>query len=148
LDKGFGQGFKQPEGSSSLDPRSKTPFKWGQVRATPYGACLDTLQADRDASEWHESRNEHLKPLNPPRAGHGHGYGQPTINQVDGADLGATDVDKPETVGNSGLRHAHDLDQPEHLMTLLDGIFHANVKRPDDLIRLEHILYPQDPDTA
>jgi hypothetical protein len=99
LDKGFGQGFKQPEGSSSLDPRSKTPFKWGQVRATPYGSCIDTLQTDRDASEWHESRNENLN-------------------------------------------------QPEHLMTLLDGIFHANVKRPDDLIRLEHILYPQDPDTA
>jgi hypothetical protein len=62
--------------------------------------------------------------------------------------LGATDVDKPETVGNSRVKHAHDLDQPEHLMTLLDGIFHANVKRPDDLIRLEHILYPQDPDAA
>lgn len=93
---------------SSLDPRSKTPFKWGQVRATPYGSCLDTLQADRDASEWHESRNEHLKPLNPPREGYGHVYGQPTIDQVDGTDLGATDVDKPETVSNSGLKHAHD----------------------------------------
>lgn len=93
---------------TSLDPRSKTPFKWGQVRATPYGSCLDSFQADRDATEWHESRKEHLIPLDPPKQGYDHVYGQPTIDQVDGTDLGTAKVSKEEDVVNAELKHAHD----------------------------------------
>jgi DNA-directed RNA polymerase III subunit RPC2 len=93
---------------SNLDTRSKTPFKWGQVRATPYGNCLDSLQNGRDASEWHANRNGHLKPYNPPVEGYGHVFGQPTIDAVDNIELGNAELSEPESNQNSGLKHAHD----------------------------------------
>ena len=92
---------------SSLDPRTKTPFKWGQVRATPYGSCLDTIQRGKDASEWNKFRSDYLKPLNPPREGADHVYGQPTIDKVDGTDLG-TSVSSSQTISDSELKHSHD----------------------------------------
>lgn len=92
---------------SSLDPRTKTPFKWGQVRATPYGSCLDTIQRGKDPSEWNKFRSDYLKPLNPPREGADHVYGQPTIDEVDGTDLG-TSVSSSQTISDSELKHSHD----------------------------------------
>ncbi|KAL3945031.1 MAG: hypothetical protein SGBAC_000888 [Bacillariaceae sp.] len=93
---------------SSLDPRQKKPFEWGRVRATPYGSCLDRLQSGQDAEEWQASRKKFLDPLNPPVEGYDHVYGQPTIDEIDGTELGAAETKETEDSDGIILKHAHD----------------------------------------
>ena len=88
-------------------PHTKTPFPPGRVRASPYGACLDSFAGDQDPGEWTEWENENLKPLQVPKEGYGHFYGQETIDQVDGIDLGDGDTEEAPT-GDPGLKNPHD----------------------------------------
>jgi DNA-directed RNA polymerase III subunit RPC2 len=67
---------------------------WGQVRATPLGSCLQSL--NKDGEEFHEWRNEHLEPLPFPIEGFDHMHGQATIDAVDNVPLGTT-TEKAQT---------------------------------------------------
>lgn len=87
--------------------RTKTPFQWGQVRASPYGSCLDSFQEGKDISEWKDWRDVNLKPLDAPRQGYGHVYGQEKIDEVDGMDLGDNNFGKTAT-GDPALKNPHD----------------------------------------
>lgn len=90
-------------------PQRKTPFKWGQVRASPYGSCLDSeIKEDLNEAEvWHGYRSKHLKPLQVPREGYGHVYGQSVIDNVDSTNLGDGDTQDPAT-GDPALKNPHD----------------------------------------
>lgn len=64
------------------NPRAKSSLQqWGQVRASPFGACLtSTKESD---SEWHAWRAKNLAPLEFPRGHFNHVYGQAVIDEVD-----------------------------------------------------------------
>jgi DNA-directed RNA polymerase III subunit RPC2 len=87
--------------------RTKTPFQWGQVRASPYGSCLDSFQEGNDVSEFKDWRDANLKPLDAPRQGYGHVFGQEKIDEVDGMDLGDNNFGKTAT-GDPALKNPHD----------------------------------------
>lgn len=59
---------------------------WGQVRASPSGSCLTTCNGDGE--DWHQWRRDHLEPLQFPKEGFHHMYGQDVIQQVDSRPLG------------------------------------------------------------
>jgi DNA-directed RNA polymerase III subunit RPC2 len=104
-----GPGDKQmtKELFSPIDaPTLKTNFRWGQVRATPYGSCLDSIQEGKSLSEWKEWR-KNLPPLQVPRQGYGHIYGQKTLDEVDGTLLGEGNPEIPAT-GDAELKNPHD----------------------------------------
>ena len=80
------------------------------MRASPYGACLDSKVSSskavsvptklggesssstaQDTPSWHRWRQAHLEPLQVPREGYDHAYGQSVIDEVDGTDIGTTD---------------------------------------------------------
>jgi DNA-directed RNA polymerase III subunit RPC2 len=88
-------------------PHQKTEFQWGQVRASPYGSCLENFQEQNDSRAFHEWREEHLKPLQVPRQGFGHVFGQRTLDEVDGTNLGDGGSSKPAT-GDPALKNPHD----------------------------------------
>jgi len=89
-------------------PKTKTPFQWGQVRASPYGSCLDSeIHDENDAKEWHGYRAKHLKPLQVPRQGYGHVFGQSVVDEVDNTDLGDGDMETAAT-GDPALKNPHD----------------------------------------
>ena len=75
----------RPMGTSALQQH------WGQVRASPFGACLVQNEAEADenkkASDFHRWRATHLKPLEFPKEGFDHVYGQATIDEVDSTPL-------------------------------------------------------------
>jgi DNA-directed RNA polymerase III subunit RPC2 len=101
--------------STTTKQRSDTTepfFHWGQVRASPYGSCLDTKatsanyatsKADLTSKqqnrqvEWNNWRHANLEPLEFPREGYNHVFGQDVIDQVDGVDLGAAAPQRPRT---------------------------------------------------
>ena len=120
----FGDGQKDGDASKFLPdlassvtaPKTKSPFKWGQVRASPYGSCLDSMQGRQSQEEWNNWRKENFQPLKVPREGYGHIYGQKTIDEVDGINLGDDETDEPIT-GSSELKNPHDF---------------GSVKTPDD----------------
>jgi hypothetical protein len=87
---------------------TKTPFQWGQVRASPYGSCLDSMQGGRDAVAFQEWRKKNLEPLQFPRQGYDHVYGQRQIEEVDGIDLGVSKHDDETPTGEPGLKSVHD----------------------------------------
>lgn len=90
-------------------PKSKKAFQWGQVRASPYGSCLESVHDGKKTSDWDEWRKDHLQPLQVPREGFGHVYGQDVIDRVDGTDLGdATDENHTPATGEGELKNAHD----------------------------------------
>ncbi len=37
-------------------PKTKTQFRWGQVRASPFGSCLDSYQDGKNLNEWADWR--------------------------------------------------------------------------------------------
>lgn len=89
-------------------PATKTPFRWGQVRASPYGSCLDSeIHDHKDAKAWHGYRSEHLKPLQVPRQGFGHVFGQNVVDEVDNVKLGDGNAAKAAT-GDPALKNPHD----------------------------------------
>ena len=104
--------LRQPVGP----PHQKNPFSPGRVRASPYGSCLDSFQGSQDPKEWEEWRRANLKPLQFPREGYGHVYGQTTLDEVDGIDLGDGDLEAPPT-GDPQLKNPHDF---------------GSIKTPDD----------------
>jgi DNA-directed RNA polymerase III subunit RPC2 len=87
-------------------PQTKTQFNWGRVRASPYGSCLDSVQEGKSLLEWEDWR-KNLPPLEVPREGYGHVYGQKTIDKVDGTILGDGNPEEPAT-GDVGLKNPHD----------------------------------------
>jgi DNA-directed RNA polymerase III subunit RPC2 len=86
---------------------TKSRFQWGQVRASPYGSCLQSIQEGKDLSAWEGWRADNLKPLEVPREGYGHVYGQKTLDEVDGTALGDGNPDEPAT-GDAELKNPHD----------------------------------------
>lgn len=64
--------------------RSSQSIRWGEVRASPYGSCLSS----RDASTFQEWRKQHLPPLEFPKEGFDHVYGQDIIESIDNTLLG------------------------------------------------------------
>lgn len=70
------------------DDELKSQMHWGQVRASPYGACL----TQRNAEKWHGWRSDALEPLVFPVNGFDHLYGQSVIDQVDQTPLGAKKI--------------------------------------------------------
>lgn len=108
LAKGSADVAKIKELLAPIDaPQTKSKFWWGQVRASPYGACLESIQDGKDLSSWEEWRTQNLKPLEVPREGYGHVYGQETLDEVDGTDLGDGNPDVPAT-GDVELKNPHD----------------------------------------
>ena len=110
---GAGAGGRSPEKVSSkallspVDaPQTKTQFKWGHVRASPYGSCLDSVQDGKSLQEWEDWR-KNLPPIEVPREGYGHVYGQKTIDEVDGTLVGDGNPEEPAT-GDVGLKNPHD----------------------------------------
>jgi DNA-directed RNA polymerase III subunit RPC2 len=95
------------KGPALLAPKTKTPFQWGQVRASPYGSCLDSMQKGRDANEALEWRKKNLDPIQAPREGYGHVYGQKGIDEVDQFNLGDADLEVCAT-GDPELKNPHD----------------------------------------
>lgn len=71
------------------NPKAKTTLKeWGQVRASPVGSCLESINRDKkDAEEWHDWRSKHLKPIDFPKQNYNHVYGQETIDRIDSQPL-------------------------------------------------------------
>ena len=95
---------------SSIAPgplQTKQPFQWGQVRATPYGHSLDSMQNGHDAESFQEWRRSNLPPLQVPREGYDHIYGEDVIESIDNLDLGDNDAGEPPT-GDPELKTAHD----------------------------------------
>jgi hypothetical protein len=74
----------------STPERSSRSIRWGEVRASPYGSCLSA----RDASTFHEWRNEHLPPLQFRKEGFDHVYGQDVIDSIDKTLLGGNESDE------------------------------------------------------
>lgn len=64
--------------------RSSQSIRWGEVRASPYGSCLSS----RDSSTFQEWRKQHLPPLEFPKEGFDHVYGQDIIESIDNTLLG------------------------------------------------------------
>jgi hypothetical protein len=94
--------------ATSLDrPKKKSAFQWGQVRASPYGSCLQSLQDERDAEAWHEFRKQKLQPLQVPKEGYGHIYGQDVIDDIDNTPLGDSETEVAVT-GDPELKNPHD----------------------------------------
>jgi hypothetical protein len=58
--------------------------RWGQVRASPSGACLTFSRSET----WHQWRKHHFQPLQFPKEGFEHIYGQEIMEQVDARPLG------------------------------------------------------------
>ena len=71
------------------NPRTKMSLQhWGQVRATPFGACVKTSSSSLEsASEWHAWRATNLEPLQFPKENYDHVYGQKVIDEVDNTTL-------------------------------------------------------------
>jgi DNA-directed RNA polymerase III subunit RPC2 len=88
-------------------PRKKRNFQLGRVRASPYGSCLDSIKGGEATEEWEKWRTENLPPLQVPREGYGHIYGQEIIDQVDGIDLGDANPEVAAT-GDFTLKNPHD----------------------------------------
>jgi DNA-directed RNA polymerase III subunit RPC2 len=62
--------------------------QWGQVRASPFGACLDsTGKTAQEAARWHAWRSQHLPPLDFPKEKFDHVYGPATIDEIDSQGL-------------------------------------------------------------
>ena len=80
---------RQDNDDFSEEEKRSSPH-WGEVRASPYGACL----TQRNAESWHGWRKTSLTPLEFPREGYGHLYGQEVIDQVDRTPLGTAAFDK------------------------------------------------------
>ncbi|KAL3911671.1 MAG: hypothetical protein SGARI_001534, partial [Bacillariaceae sp.] len=87
-------------------PRTKTQFQWGQVRASPFGSCLDSYQDGKNLSEW-EAWRQNLPTLDVPKEGYDHVYGQETLDEVDKMDLGDGSSHIPAT-GDAELKNPHD----------------------------------------
>jgi DNA-directed RNA polymerase III subunit RPC2 len=100
-----------PKTQALLDPigapKTKSKFHWGQVRASPYGSCLESIQEGKDLAAFEGWRTENLKPLDVPREGYGHVYGQEMLNKVDGTPLGKFSANVSAT-GDVGLKNPHD----------------------------------------
>ena len=62
------------------------------MRASPYGACLTPDPVS--SQQWHAWRSQHLPPLDFPKKGFHHLYGQDTITSVDQTPLGQSRKDK------------------------------------------------------
>eukprot|EP00532_Pseudo-nitzschia_australis_P009769 CAMPEP_0168242180 /NCGR_PEP_ID=MMETSP0140_2-20121125/23258_1 /TAXON_ID=44445 /ORGANISM="Pseudo-nitzschia australis, Strain 10249 10 AB" /LENGTH=1278 /DNA_ID=CAMNT_0008177215 /DNA_START=92 /DNA_END=3928 /DNA_ORIENTATION=- len=88
-------------------PRTKSKFQLGRVRASPYGSCLDSIEGGKGTAAWEEWRTEHLQPLEVPREGYGHIYGQETIDEVDRTDLGDANPEVSAS-GHPLLKNPHD----------------------------------------
>ena len=96
--------------SSALKQKGPSALQqhWGQVRASPFGACLIQNEAEADenkkATDFHEWRATQLKPLEFPKGNFDHIYGQATIDEVDSTPLKPKDsalgampmIDPPE----------------------------------------------------
>ena len=73
---------------------SEHKFKWGEVRASPYGSCLENFQdkspncQSKDFQDW---RATNLKPIQVPKQGFDHVYGQKVIDEIDSKNLGDYD---------------------------------------------------------
>lgn len=100
------------------DERVEHP--WGQVRASPSGACLATFEGGED---WHQWRHNHLEPLQFPKEGFHHMYGQDVIQQVDSRPLGNLHRDKKNDELGSGL-----LAQEEEVKKVMDGRDYGSTK--------------------
>ena len=74
--------------NTTIPPRSSLPLVWGQVRASPYGSCLHEMNETEDASAFEEWRRDNLEPLDFPKEGFHHAYGQATIDEIDNTELG------------------------------------------------------------
>ena len=83
------------ETSTTGQARSALQQHWGQVRATPFGACLIQNEAEADenkkATDFHEWRATHLQPLEFPKGNFDHIYGQATIDEIDSTPLSPKD---------------------------------------------------------
>ena len=88
-------------------PKTKTKFQLGQVRASPYGSCLDSIQGEEGLAAFEGWREKNLPPLNVPREGYGHFFGQDVIDKVDGTDLGDANPEVSAT-GHAELKNPHD----------------------------------------
>lgn len=105
------------------NPKAKTTGKeWGQVRASPFGACLDTSR-ENDASEWHDWRAKNLKPIDFPKEGYDHVYGQETIDQVDSQPL----IPKESAMGHLP---GHDTKKDEEDELMPDAPASGSVPKP------------------
>jgi len=64
---------------------------WGQVRASPFGACLvqneTAADENKKASDFREWRETNLKPIEFPKSNFDHIYGQATIDEIDATPL-------------------------------------------------------------
>ncbi|MGK3733182.1 MAG: DNA-directed RNA polymerase III subunit RPC2 [Bacillariaceae sp.] len=88
-------------------PKTKTKFQLGQVRASPYGSCLDSIQGEEGLAAFEGWREKNLPPLDVPREGYGHFFGQDVIDKVDGMDLGDANPEVSAT-GHASLKNPHD----------------------------------------
>jgi DNA-directed RNA polymerase III subunit RPC2 len=84
---------KQQQWNPNLVQKSMTSTKvslqqWGQVRASPFGACLDsTCKTTQESAQWHQWRTHHLPPLDFPKEKFDHVYGPTTIDDIDSQGL-------------------------------------------------------------
>ncbi|CAB9507491.1 polymerase II subunit RPB2 [Seminavis robusta] len=68
--------------------RKTTVQEWGQVRASPFGGCLDSTEKSKEETqEWHQWRNQNLPPIDFPKHKYNHVYGQETIDEIDSIGL-------------------------------------------------------------
>ena len=63
-------------------PLSRSTLE-GHVRASPYGSCLAT-----NNDSFQEWRRQHLQPIDFPKEGFDHVYGEETIQRIDNTVLG------------------------------------------------------------
>jgi DNA-directed RNA polymerase III subunit RPC2 len=87
-------------------PKTKTQFRWGQVRASPFGSCLDSYQDGKNLNEWADWR-KNLPTLQVPKQGYGHVFGQATLDEIDNSVLGDGSSHIPAT-GDAELKNPHD----------------------------------------
>lgn len=107
---------------------SKTRTPWGHVRASPTGSCLvnssDTADAD---NKWHQWRRDNFQPLEFPKEGFDHIYGQDVIQQVDSCPLGTNNRKKLGVLDKMGLLTMQD-NVEEEKKDMTDGHDYGSTK--------------------
>ena len=101
------EAFSKPLASALLPttPRSASS-PWGQVRASPYGSCLDTTQNVQNASSFHNWRQQHLEPLVFPKEGFDHVNGDATIQRIDNTLLGGDEALNEDNITTEAAIHS------------------------------------------